>query len=92
MEPVRTIVAIVAGYAVLRVIKWILQWYKSPFAYNSSKPRLPYVIDQASRARVLKQQFSIEKVLHSPPLFCRDLFKNKEMGKCSLRVHFVTAL
>ena len=64
MEPVKTIVGIVAGYVIVRVITWIIQWYKSPFAYNPSKPRLPYVIDQPSRARVLKQQFSIEKVSH----------------------------
>ena len=55
-------VSIVSGYTVFRLITWIIQWYNSPFAYDRCKPRLPYIVDQSQRDKVLKQHFSIEKV------------------------------
>ena len=57
------VISAIVGYFILRLMKWLKQWKKSPFASDSRKPRTaPYVYDQRERAKVLKQNFSIEKV------------------------------
>ena len=52
-----------ATYAVLNIVYWLNRRRSSPFASDNRKKRKPYITDQKKRAEVLKQHFSIEKVI-----------------------------
>ena len=55
-----------ATYAVLNIVFWLNGRRSSPFASDNRKKRKPYITDQKKRAEVLKQHFSIEKVIFCP--------------------------
>ena len=55
-----------ATYAVLNIVYWLNRRRSSPFASDNRKKRKPYITDQKKRAEVLKQHFSIEKVIFCP--------------------------
>ena len=55
-----------ATYGVLNIVFWLNGRRSSPFASDNRKKRKPYITDQKKRAEVLKQHFSIEKVILCP--------------------------
>ena len=57
---------VLATYAVLNIVYWLNGRRSSPFASDNRKKRKPYITDQKKRAEVLKQHFSIEKVIFPP--------------------------
>ncbi len=69
LQAVVSLLATISAYLVFRVVRSQIFGSPNPLAGDGRKPRRPYVTDQKARDKVLKQNFSIEKVQKGGNIF-----------------------